>query len=52
MKLWRMRAILLEHEDDEEVCHEKMDELMCETLRDLGFGEKVDIFENTPKWYA
>lgn len=48
----RMRAIRLEYEDDEEVCHEKMDDLMCSTLRNLGYGEGVDIFENTPKWHA
>ena len=38
--------------DDEERCHAAMDELMCDVLRQLGFGEGVDIFENTPKWYA
>ena len=48
----RMSAIRLEFEDDEEVCHEKMDELMCDTLRNLGYEEGVDIFEKTPKWYS
>lgn len=37
---------------DEEHCHMTMDDLMCETLRDLGYGEGVDIFLKTPKWYA
>lgn len=36
--------------DDEELCHIKMDELMCEVLMDLGYEAGVEIFENTPKW--
>lgn len=40
------------NDDDEEVCHEKFDELMCALLRKLGYGKGVDIFEGTPKWYA
>lgn len=28
----RMRAIWLDFRDDEEACHKKMDDLMCETL--------------------
>ena len=48
----RMRAIRLEYEDDEEVCHRKMDDLMCTTLRTLGYEEGVDIFLDTPKYYA
>jgi hypothetical protein len=31
--------------------HIFMDELMCEVLRELGYGEGVDIFMNTEKWY-
>lgn len=38
--------------DDEEVVHYVMDGIMCELLRDLGYGEGIDIFNNTPKWYA
>lgn len=37
---------------DLEEAHIFMDDLMCETLRSLGYGEGVDIFENTHKWYA
>ena len=29
-----------------------MDNLMCETLKALGYEEGVEIFENTDKWYA
>lgn len=38
--------------DDTEMCHIKMDELMCATLSRLGFYEGVKIFEDTKKWYA
>lgn len=32
--------------------HAAMDNLMCSLLRKLGYGDAVDIFENTHKWYA
>lgn len=37
---------------DTEERHVAMDGLMCELLRDLGYGEGADIFEKTTKWYA
>lgn len=36
----------------EENVHIKMDNIMCDLLRSLGYGEGIDIFENTPKWYS
>lgn len=41
-----------EIEVDEEFVHIKMDEIMCNALRSLGYGEGIDIFENTPVWYS
>lgn len=38
--------------EDEELVHGAMDDLMCNLLRQLGYSEGIDIFENTPKWYA
>jgi hypothetical protein len=32
--------------------HLEADELMCEILREWGFNEGVDIFEEMDKWYA
>ena len=32
--------------------HIDADSLMCEVLRQLGYGDGVDIFENMEKWYA
>ena len=44
-------AELAENRDKEER-HEAMDDLMCEVLREAGYGEGIDIFEDTAKWYA
>lgn len=32
--------------------HITMDDIMCNLLRSLGYGEGIDIFENTDKWYG
>ena len=32
--------------------HRKMDALMCEVLRSIGYDDGIDIFEATSKWYA
>jgi hypothetical protein len=37
---------------DEEISHQAADTLLCETLRELGYGEGVAIFEEAHKWYA
>lgn len=39
-------------EEDEEVVHIVMDGIMCNLLRSLGYGEGVDIFNETPMWYS
>lgn len=47
-----MRRIKRQYESDPEAVHDKMDKCMCRLLRELGYGEGVDIFEDTKKWYA
>ena len=37
---------------DEERAHMEMDGLMADLLRQIGYGEGIDIFENTYKWYT
>lgn len=37
---------------DEEVRHAQADDLLCELLDQLGYGEGVKIFRHTSKWYA
>jgi hypothetical protein len=34
-----------------EIAHKAADELLCECLRQLGYGEGVDIYKSKPKWY-
>lgn len=46
----RMRAAAMSL--DIEYSHISMDGIMCSLLRDLGYGEGVEIFENAIKWYA
>jgi len=47
-----IRNIAIDNYDDPEELHIKMDDLMCDTLRALGYGKGVKIFEDTPKWYS
>ena len=47
-----MRDILLNYKDDEEACHSRMDDLMCETLETFGCHEGVKIFREAPKYYS
>lgn len=42
----------IERNSDTEMAHIHADELMCELLRELGYGEGVDIFEKMSKWYS
>ena len=37
---------------DEEDSHRLADDYMCNLLKELSYGEGVDIFENMPKWYS
>ena len=37
---------------DEEDQHRDADELMCNVLRSLGYGDGVDIFDDMYKWYS
>jgi hypothetical protein len=37
---------------DIEAEHSLADRLMCEVLRELGYGDGVELFEKMEKWYA
>lgn len=52
MKMREIRRTLHDEYDDEECCHSAMDDVMCELLVMLGYKAGVDIFLDTPKWYA
>lgn len=46
-------ALKLEQQNrDREVAHAKADDVLCELLRSLGYGDVVDEFEEVGKWYA
>lgn len=47
-----IRDICDRYDDNKEVAHIEMDGLMCDILRQFGYGEMVDIFDNADKWYA
>jgi len=49
-----MEAIKLkeETEHDTEDTHWEADELMCEVLTQLGYGEGISVFKDMKKWYA
>ena len=46
----KMQAIA--DKEDIEIGHFEADNLMCELLKDLGYGEGVEIFEEMYKWYS
>lgn len=42
----------IERNNNTELAHIFADELMCKLLRELGYGEGIDIFEKMDKWYS
>ena len=39
-------------DDSPAVQHETADELLCDVLRELGYGDAVDVFEGMKRWYV
>ena len=37
---------------DPEMAHSLADDLLCDFLEKLGYGELTDIFNDVQKWYA
>lgn len=37
---------------DVEARHREADELLCQALRDLGYKEGLEIYDNMKMWYA
>lgn len=48
----QMKEYAVIAEDDEELCHEYMDEYLCKVLSSLGYSRGVNVFRTTPKWYS
>lgn len=38
--------------NDPEWSHGYMDDMMCNLLKQLGYGEAIEVFRHTEKWYA
>jgi hypothetical protein len=49
-----MQALIVEEQNDgdTEETHYKADELMCDILEELGYGDGVALFNKLNKWYA
>ena len=43
---------LKRREYDEEFAHRDADDIICELLKELGFGDVVEVYDKIPKWYA
>lgn len=48
----KIQEIKDQYGGDREVVHIKMDEVLCEALREHGEEELVEEFEDYGKWYA
>lgn len=47
-----MTKIIEEDGDNNQEAHERMDSVMCECLKSIGYEEGIIIFETQHKWYA
>ncbi len=52
MEEFRAKMKTLAESNEPESFHSYADELMCETLTELGYEEGVKIFEDEEKWYS
>ena len=48
----RIKLIAISARGDPEMFHIKADQLLCEILTDLGYGDVVAIFNDMEKWYS
>ena len=48
----KMRELYDKPYIDVEIEHAEANDMMCDILRELGYGEGVAIFEGAVKWYA
>lgn len=48
----KMERIESMYDGYHEKTHSAMDKLMCKTLKSLGYGKGIKIFEESKRWYA
>ena len=51
-KMLALKEEYIDEKDDKEDFHIKADDLMCNLLIELGYGQGVEVFLDTPVWYA
>ena len=47
-----MRLIKEKYKNDPEVLHLEMDNLMCTLLKDLGYGDGIEVFNSCEIFYC
>lgn len=52
LQMVEIKQRCFDEDDDEEQCHRSMDNLICSVMIELGYSDGIDVFKNTPKWYA
>ena len=48
----RMARVAETNQDDGEVAHVQMDELMAQLLEHLGYSDGIQVFRGFQKWYS
>lgn len=46
----KMKALV--ENDDYEEAHSRADDILCELLRDFGYNDLIDAYDQVGKWYA
>jgi hypothetical protein len=46
----RMKELI--NSGDTEHAHSEADKILCEVLRELGYNDLIDAYEQVDKWYA
>jgi hypothetical protein len=49
---YKQKLEALQDDPDTEKVHAVADGILCELLRNLGYGEVVDVYEQLDMWYA
>ena len=48
----KLKEEYIDEKYDKESFHMEADKLMCDLLVELGYGDGVQLFQKTPKWYT
>ena len=48
----KMLELKAKRKSDPELLHEEANDLLCAMLRELGYGEGVDVYDSMEKWYS